>query len=60
MSAQCQAGRFTLFARVAGTLCRPGPAEQTASGLPGWDSDSVLSPGCTREKKNIYGAELVP
>ena len=55
MSAQCKAERFTLFARVAGTLCRPGPAEQTAGSLPGWDSDSALSPGWSREKKNMWG-----
>ena len=51
VSAQCKAGRLTLFARVAGTLCRPGLAEQTAYSFPGWDSDSALSPGWSREKK---------
>jgi len=51
MSAQCKVGRLTLFARAVGTLFRPGPAEQTAGSLPGWDSDSALSPGWSRGKK---------
>ena len=51
----CKAELLALFARVAGrvrcTSCRPGPVEQTAGGLPGWDSDSALSPGWSRKKK---------
>jgi len=50
VSAQCKVGRLTLFALVAGTLCRPGLAEQTAYSFPGWDSDSALSPGWSGEK----------
>ena len=45
------------FPRVAGrvrcTSCRPGPVEQTAGGLPGWDSvlALALSPGWSPRKK---------
>jgi len=52
----CKAGLLALFfPRVAGrarcTSCRPGPVEQTAGGLPGWDSVLVLSPGWLPRKK---------
>ena len=48
---QARQQRPSTAARVAGTLCRPWPAEQTAGSLPGWDTDSALSPGWSREKK---------
>ena len=37
--------------RARCTSCRPGPVEQTAGGLPGWDSVLVLSPGWLPRKK---------